>query len=286
MRILLFILLSFSAAGQAVLPAYHGAHYRAAPTPPVSTDPDATAFISAIEYAGTMLTPVQEIAIDSLVIDMKAAGVWGKMKAIYPFVGGTASAHKFNLKDPQDVDAAYRLIFVGNPTHSANGVDWNGTTQYAETNLVPSTELTIHNTHLSYYSREHVIENKYEMGAGTPYFDLGFYNGNLQSDHYNRFGSAAVPATTGHIISSRITNTSLQTFRNGALVQTVATLESAASLTTREIYLGALNELGSANFKSTKQCAFASIGEGLTTTEAANLYTAVQAYQTRLGRQM
>lgn len=34
------------------------------------------------------------------------------------------------------------------------------------------------------------------------------------------------------------------------------------------------------------ECAFASIGDGLTDTEAANLYTAVQAYQTTLNRQI
>jgi hypothetical protein len=39
-------------------------------------------------------------------------------------------------------------------------------------------------------------------------------------------------------------------------------------------------------FYSTKECAFASIGDGLTDTEAGNLYTAVQAYQTTLGRQV
>ena len=32
------------------------------------------------------------------------------MKAIYPFVGGTATTHKFNLKDPADINAAFRLV--------------------------------------------------------------------------------------------------------------------------------------------------------------------------------
>jgi len=49
-------------------------------------------------------------------------------------------------------------------------------------------------------------------------------------------------------------------------------------------YIGALNQNGSPLFYTTKQCAFASIGDGLIDTEAANLYTAVQAYQTTLSR--
>jgi hypothetical protein len=36
-------------------------------------------------------------------------GIWRKTHAIYPLLGGTASAHKFNLKDPRDLNAAYRL---------------------------------------------------------------------------------------------------------------------------------------------------------------------------------
>jgi hypothetical protein len=35
---------------------------------------------------------------------------------------------------------------------------------------------------------------------------------------------------------------------------------------------------------STRQCAFSSIGDGLTDTQASNFYTAVQAFQTTLSR--
>ena len=42
----------------------------------------------------------QAAAINTLVIRMKADGVWTKMKSVYPFVGGSAASHKFNLKDP------------------------------------------------------------------------------------------------------------------------------------------------------------------------------------------
>jgi hypothetical protein len=35
-----------------------------------------------------------------------------------------------------------------------------------------------------------------------------------------------------------------------------------------------------------KECAFASIGDGLTDADVANLYTIVQKYQTTLGRQV
>jgi len=53
--------------------------------------------------------------------------------AIYPFVGGTADAHKWNLKDPRDNDSAFRLSFFGGWTHAATGAKPNGTTGYAKT---------------------------------------------------------------------------------------------------------------------------------------------------------
>jgi hypothetical protein len=37
---------------------------------------------------------------------------------------------------------------------------------------------------------------------------------------------------------------------------------------------------------SNRECAFATLGTGLNDTESANLYTAIQAFQTTLGRQV
>ena len=70
-------------------------------------DTDAQAFITAAGITDT----TQQSAINSLVTNLKGYGIWSKMKAIYPMVGGTANAHKFNLKDSRDLDAAFRLGF-------------------------------------------------------------------------------------------------------------------------------------------------------------------------------
>ena len=39
-----------------------------------------------------------ERATNQLVKDLKSNNLWDKMKSIYPFVGGTVSSHRFNLK--------------------------------------------------------------------------------------------------------------------------------------------------------------------------------------------
>ena len=112
-------------------------------------DPDVAAFLTATGITDATTST----AIDNLVLDLKGYGIWTKIKAIYPFVGGTATTHKFNLKDPQDTNAAFRLSFVGGWTHSANGALPNGTNAYADTFLNGLSILTNASNHLSYYSR-------------------------------------------------------------------------------------------------------------------------------------
>ena len=127
-------------------------------------DPDAQAFITA---AG-ITDPTQQSAINTLVLDMKGYGIWTKMKAIYPFVGGTATTHKYNLKDPQDLDAAFRLVFFGGWTHSSNGVQGNGTNGYADTKFNPNTGYSVNdNAHISVYSRSNQSAVDVDFGVQT-----------------------------------------------------------------------------------------------------------------------
>ena len=50
------------------------------------------------------------------------------------------------------------------------------------------------------------------------------------------------------------------------------------------IYIGSRNNIGTASEFDNKECSFSSIGDGLTDTQASNFYTAVQAFQTTLSR--
>jgi len=124
-------------------------------------DPDAQAFITA---AG-ITDPTQQGAINTLVVDLKGYSIWTKFKAIYPIVGGTASQHKYNLKDPRDLDAAFRLTFATGWTHSSTGMLPNGASAFANSFLIPNTTLTLNSTHISYYSRTNIAEGVYDIGT-------------------------------------------------------------------------------------------------------------------------
>jgi hypothetical protein len=82
---------------------------------------------------------------------------------------------------------------------------------------------------------------------------------------------------------TRTSTTSLKYNRNGSLIQTNSTLETGV-IPTAAIFIGALSNNGSPNLYSTRQAAFASIGDGLTDSEAAALYNSVNTYQVALSR--
>lgn len=95
----------------------------------IAIDPDAQAFLTA---AG-ITDPTEITAVNNLTLGLKANSLWAKMKAVYPFVGGTAFSHKWNLIDPRNLDVAYRINWFGGLTHDSNGVKGNGTNGTGDT---------------------------------------------------------------------------------------------------------------------------------------------------------
>ncbi len=254
------------------------------------TDADAQAFIMA---AG-ITDATQQSAIITLVTDLKGYGIWSKMKAIYPFVGGTSSTHKWNLKDPRDLDAAFRLVFNGGGTHSSNGWLPNGTNGYANSYFNPNTNLIINSGHIAVYSRTQIAttsidqparasdgSNDIQISPNINAFGLSFRAtiGGIQ------FATTSNTDCRGLFISSRTSSTSLKGYKNSNVLATNTT-GGTHTYPNYNIFLGSANNAGSSVNYSILQLAFASIGDGLTDTEAANLYTAVQAYQTSLNRQV
>jgi hypothetical protein len=255
--------------------------------PKSSFDADAQAFMTAASITNT----TQQNAINTLVLALKGYSIWTKFKAIYPIVGGTASQHKFNLKDPRDLDAAFRLTYATGVTHSATGMVSNGTSGFANTYFNPTTGFSVNDdVHLSFYSRTNVNTAQIEIGSAIsgsgPYLILQLRVSGTTYFIINSVGSYATASDTdsrAFYIGNRI-GTAEKGFRNNT---NVASRISLANLRPNfNIYLLAGNFGGLTSFYSTKQCAFASIGDGLTDTEAANFYTAVQNFNTTLGRQV
>jgi hypothetical protein len=218
-------------------------------------------------------------ALNTLETDLTTYGLTSKMKALYPFVGGTAGKHSYNFINT----AAYQLTFNGGWTHSSTGALPNGTNAFADTKLNASTVLASFNSnHISYYSRTQNLTDSANMGggSGSAYLTLERstqWNGNT-------FLNFAIDPTTSLFINTRTANNVQKLYRNGIQLGSTNTATSTISANAA-LYLGARN-IGGGNQYSVRECALASIGDGLTDTEAANFYTAVQAFNTTLSRQL
>lgn len=250
-----------------------------------SVDPDAQAFITA---AG-IVDQVEANAINNLVIGMKADGLWTKMKAVYPFVGGTSTSTTYNLKNT----AQYQISWNGGWTWNSNGVTGNGSNSFANTGFNPNSAFSTNDSaHLSLYSRTNSAASAYvdfgaTNGAGSSTaLNSAYTNSALSLLHNGGTGiSTSNTNTQGFYLGSRTTSAIHKLFKNTAQIGSTDTT-SAGTRPNLNLYLGAYNVNNSALYHTNRNYAFASIGDGLTDTEAANFYTAVQAFQTTLGRQV
>lgn len=246
-----------------------------------SYDSDAQAFFTAAGITDN----TQKTAVDALVTALKGYSIWTKMQALYPFVGGTSTTHKYNLKDPQDTDGAFRIVWGGTVTHNANGITGNGSDAYGDTKYNHSTNGTLDSEHVSVYSRTTGGDDGRDIGAvvatGTILTCRDSVNRIWSFSQNASTGTTANSDGSGMFILSRTGSGSYYLQRNA----TEATVSNASSAKANaNYYILARNNSGSAANFSPRNLAFASIGTGLDTTEMDNLNTAVQAFQTTLGR--
>jgi len=244
-------------------------------------DADAQAFIDA----ASITDDIQITAINTLVLDLKSYGLWSKCSAIYPIVGGTSSSHAVNLKTP----GTFNLTFSTGWTHSSTGMTPNGSA-YANTGLTPSTTLALNDAHLSYYSRTN-INGGVDIGSTSvigydQYCTMiirdnnNFYN-NIHTQ-YNNWGLVSNTNSQGFFNANR-TAVNVQTgFKNG--IKIMNKTNSTDYRPTVPIYIGALNNGGTASDYCQRECAFASIGQGFTDAESGDFNTAIQSFQTTLER--
>lgn len=250
-------------------------------------DADVTAFITA---AG-ITDAIQISAISVLVANLKNFNLWNKLKVIYPFVGGTASAHKFNLKDPRDLDAAFRLVFFGGWSHGSNGAIPNGTNAYAETYFIPNVNFINNFNGFGAYIGSNTATSTFKSPIGIFQSTVqaaifGLNNTQLASrlngdslvfNYINTLGLQSIQRTT-NILTTHYRNSTLLGSGN-----------SGGSLPTISYFIGTLKQ-SSGNPDSSwyfpDHLRLVYISEGLNGTEISNLYTAVQTFQTTLGRQV
>ena len=251
-----------------------------------SFDADAVAFFGRVTTAGGTLTTTEKAAVNQLVLDLKANSLWTAMQAIYPMVGASAAACAQNLKS-----SSFTGTFSSGWTFASTGVTPNGTSAYMNTGLNPSVQLSRNDASFGIYSRTNRAGNTSVIlgafnGSATVFGVYMRYSDNVTYPAINddsNGSSTTVTSTTGFRQASRNSSSTL----NFSVNSTNTTVTFASNGTINyNVYLGALNSAGVALRFDTLEIAFASLGNSLSTTEMSNFYTAVQAFQTTLSRQV
>ena len=257
-----------------------------------SFDADALAFFSRVTTAGGSLSTTEKSAVNQLVLDLKSYSIWTKMKAIYPMVGASAAACAQNL-----VSSSFTGTFNGGWTYASSGVTPNGTSGYMNTAFNPNSSYVDNvNNHLSFYSRtQDSTISGYDMNVydGTNEFGLTQYYNGVSLKLFNAYSypslcaAANISNTKGFLIGARTANNLSKAYFNNSIIATQTNSLGGSTRPIYPIYIGATNNQNTSRYQySTRECAFSSIGDGLSDTEASNFYTAVQAFQTTLSRQV
>ena len=252
-------------------------------------DADAQAFFNRVTAAGGSLTATEQTAVNTLVLELKGYSIWSSMKAIYPMVGASAAACAQNLKS-----SSFTGTFSSGWTFASSGVTPNGTSAFFDTAFRPDTNLTVNSTHASLYL------NTNNIPSSADPVDMGSFNSTIQALSFVQSSLVSL------IISSRNLGNTISTtqatrqgfgttsktsailttlYKNGT---SIASGNSGGTLPFSNFYIGVLNINGSPYSPSyiNNKIAFSSIGDGLNNTQSGNFYTAVQAFQTTLSRQV
>ena len=257
-------------------------HSNPSPTPtPVTFDSAAQSFITISAITDT----AQKNAINNLVVQLKQNNLWDKFLALYPMIGGSAASTKWNLKDPRDLDQAFRITWNGAPNFQATGVTCVNSTDWGDTHLSDSL-LAYNNSSISFYSGTQNSIAGYDMGCSnqvSPYNMIAVYedfNNDVVNTWFNAYDSIQYqPTVTVGLFTNSSDGGNVVRYDNGVAARTYGAPLNAH--TNMNITIGKIVDdphMGS------KECRFAAVGQGLSSTEALTFYNVVKAFETRLNR--
>lgn len=251
---------------------------------------------------------VHRDAINCLVKDYKADGIWDLRIAIYPFIGTGANAQKYNLKDPRDLDLAYRLVF-------ANGFSFTGgyaqpTTQsaspgsgsYANTFIPMNWNGGFGNMSLGFYSLTNSSAGTnytFEIGArpsqssnaGT--IDMAIKHGSVASqasgatiggDVFEGGASSLITNTAGWFLINRPSLSSQSFIRNKTVITSSTTTQANTAPNSKAILFFALYDQTGPLYTTLRPAGFGIVGYSVNTVQQGLEYDAIQRFSTREGR--
>ena len=179
-------------------------------------------------------------------------------------------------------------------TGSTGGLKGNGTNKYLNTGLVPSTSLTLGNTHLSAFIATAPTSGTFpamlSAQSASALFQIVSYQSSAASEAYfveNLAAGGILSAAnnpTGLFLGSAVSTSDRRCYLNGSQSGTTATTSPASQLPTASMFVFANNNSGSPSVWSSARISTYSIGLGMTGAQVAAYNTALAAFRSALGR--
>lgn len=212
--------------------------------------------------------------------------VWSRLIAIYPMIGGTSTSSAKNAKSP----GVYDLTHSGSPTITTNGIAYNGSSQYSDTNYTPPNSgswATNEPSTFGVHRRDTNGDTNATIGIATG----GNTYGIIRGDNFRNFvlgaGSGVAGGGTLGINAlwqtGMLTSTSQKSYRNGAVVNSASI--SFGSTGNNTLFIGAFRGGAGAGYGGANTVDYVYFGQDTwSDAEQTFMYDTFNALQTILGR--
>jgi hypothetical protein len=251
----------------------------------------ADTYIAAVLAAGGTLSGAQETAIRTFYNSLDTTGIYSKMYAMWPFLGGTAASNAIEFINP---GGGFNLTFTGTWTHT--NIEGSSTiasaANYANTSFNPTTDAVSVTTDFSFGLLATLGSDSGYHGLGTAaanYIIVGDFTSadtifgsgrNLPGRPGFNTGAFTAVSRTG--LNSWIAVTTDNAV--GGTLTVSATQVSAYTPYNGDVWLGRIN--GVTGFPGGGQLRFSYVSEGLNSTELQTLSNAMNTLQTAFSRNL
>jgi hypothetical protein len=273
---------------------------------PQVSNADAQDWVNRVYANGGTVSTSTANAVNTFCNDIDAAGIRDRFARLNLFCGSNLNAALVPLYRSTSfggsvlgnaTDTNNAFVGVGTDyaeTGASGGLTGNGSSKYLQTGLATSALPAIATGHLSVYAATYPTSgirgllSSWGSGFGDPIYVLEANRngaGNLMAGWGNNYPAPDFGAAgTGTVMVSRSGSTSLKAYRNGTQIGSTSTASVAPAANTGTGF-GVFCNFGTtaANYSDARLCGY-SIGTGMDDSEASAYHTAIQAFQTALGR--
>ncbi len=223
--------------------------------------------------------------VDDYVKGLKTDGLWNKIIADFPIIGGTSVKHTFNIKDVNQ----FQLTLLGSWVHDSSGMLGNGSNTYARTGIIPSLVFTGNLGGLTATIGTNnilVANDPVEVGSfidTQKAFSLTTTQDNISGRGYGDTLSTPTTTAIGVATTNKTDVNSLSFYKNGVELLTGMSIGTVPDI---EIYIGTLNLAGSpySSGYSAQRTQGSTIHQELTDAEVTNLHNRISILELALGR--